>query len=62
MRKDIERNFMVEADMVFTTLSGTGRRMFAAADDVKFGTVLIDEAAQAHEVAVLQPLTFGAER
>ena len=52
---------MNEADMVFTTLSSTGRRVFERMKNA-FDTVLIDEAAQASEVAVLQPLSFGCKR
>lgn len=47
--------------MVFTTLSSTGRRVFERMKNA-FDTVLIDEAAQASEVAVLQPLSFGCKR
>ncbi len=47
--------------MVFTTLSSTGRRIFQRLE-VPFETVLIDEAAQASEIAALQPLAFGCKR
>ena len=43
------------------TLSSTGRRVFERMKNA-FDTVLIDEAAQASEVAVLQPLSFGCKR
>ncbi len=46
--------------MVFTTLSSTGRRIFSRLSNV-FETVLIDEAAQASEIAALQALTFGCK-
>lgn len=52
---------MSEAEMVFTTLSSTGRRIFQRCD-APFATVLIDEAAQASEIAALQPLAFGCRR
>lgn len=46
--------------MVFTTLSSTGRRIFSRMQNA-FETVLIDEAAQASEVAALQALAFGCK-
>ena len=60
-RDNLELSFVNEADMVFTTLSSTGRRVFERMKNA-FDTVLIDEAAQASEVAVLQPLSFGCKR
>ncbi|GAB4815852.1 hypothetical protein N2152v2_002898 [Parachlorella kessleri] len=62
-RRNIEASFLTEAEMVFTTLSSTGRQAFQqAAQKVPFKTVLIDEAGQATEVASLQPLMHGAQR
>uniref|UniRef100_A0A1D1ZR49 AAA+ ATPase domain-containing protein n=1 Tax=Auxenochlorella protothecoides TaxID=3075 RepID=A0A1D1ZR49_AUXPR len=59
----IETSLLLEAEMVFTTLSSTQRKIFQlAAAQVPFRTVLIDEAGQASEIAALQPLGFGAER
>jgi senataxin len=58
---NLELSFVKEAEMVFTTLSSTGRRIFQRLE-VPFETVLIDEAAQASEIAALQPLTFGCKR
>lgn len=52
---------MQEAEMVFTTLSSTGRRSFGKMVG-KFETVLVDEAAQATEVAALQALSLGCKR
>lgn len=49
---------MDSAEIVFTTLSSTGRRAFERGR--KFDLVLIDEAAQASEAATLQPLTLGS--
>jgi len=70
----LEASLVSRAEMVFTTLSSTGRRVFqllAAANNSGrssssspppplFETVLIDEAAQATEPAALQALRFGA--
>ncbi len=58
----LEMSFVMEAEMVFTTLSSTGRRIFQRLEGMPFETVLIDEAAQASEIAALQPLVFGAKR
>ena len=60
-RDNLELSFVNEADMVFTTLSSTGRRVFERMQN-RFETVLVDEAAQASEIAVMQPLTFGCKR
>ena len=59
---ELELSFVMEAEMVFTTLSSTGRRVFQRLPPNAFETVLIDEAAQASEIAALQPLTFGSKR
>ena len=42
-------------------LSSTGRRIFSRLENA-FEKVLVDEAAQASEIAVLQPLTLGCTR
>lgn len=61
MEQNLELSFVKEAEMVFTTLSSTGRKIFQRLE-VPFETVLIDEAAQASEIAALQPLAFGCKR
>lgn len=57
-KEKLELSYMDHAEMVFTTLSSTGKLVFSK---VKrgFRTVLIDEAAQASEIATLQPLMYG---
>eukprot|EP00884_Botryococcus_braunii_P008434 jgi/Botrbrau1/17592/Bobra.0166s0033.2 len=60
-RENLELSFVQEAEMVFTTLSSTGRRIFSRLPN-SFETVLIDEAAQASEAAALQALGFGCKR
>ena len=60
-RENLELSFTAEAEMVFTTLSSTGRRIFSRLP-APFETVLVDEAAQASEIAALQALTFGCRR
>ena len=60
-REELELSFVKDAEMVFTTLSSTGRRIFQAAR-IQFHTVLIDEAAQASELATLQAFAFGCKQ
>lgn len=50
----------VQAEMVFTTLSSSAREVFNRLQR-PFELVLIDEAAQAAEIAALQPLVHGAK-
>lgn len=59
--ENLELSFVQEAEMVFTTLSSTGRKIFSRLENA-FENVLVDEAAQASEIAVLQPLTLGCTR
>ncbi|GLC50926.1 hypothetical protein PLESTB_000447300 [Pleodorina starrii] len=61
IREDLELSLMEEAEMVFTTLSSTGRAVFSRLGR-GFDFVLIDEAAQASEIAALQPLLYGCRR
>jgi hypothetical protein len=58
--EQLEASYVDVAEMVFTTLSSSGRGVFARLQR-PFELVLIDEAAQAEEVAALQPLVYGAE-
>lgn len=59
---EVETLLLAEAEMVFSTLSSTQRKIFKdACSRAPFHTVLIDEAGQASEVATLQPLTAGAK-
>jgi len=62
VRDSLERSYVADAEMVFTTLSSTGRNVFNRLPVGHFETVLIDEAAQASEVTTLQALTFGCRR
>lgn len=62
VRDALELSLVADAEMVFTTLSSTGRRVFNRLESGHFETVLIDEAAQASEVTTLQALTFGCRR
>ncbi|XP_076932417.1 putative helicase MAGATAMA 3 [Bidens hawaiensis] len=58
-RASLEASFTNEAEVVFTTVSSSGRRLFSRLTQ-GFDMVVIDEAAQASEVGVLLPLALGA--
>ncbi|XP_022142121.1 uncharacterized ATP-dependent helicase C29A10.10c-like isoform X2 [Momordica charantia] len=60
-RASLEASFANEAEIVFTTVSSSGRKLFSRLSH-GFDMVVIDEAAQASEVAVLPPLSLGAAR
>ncbi|MBA0624165.1 hypothetical protein Godav_009563 [Gossypium davidsonii] len=60
-RANLEASFANEAEIVFTTVSSSGRKLFSRLSH-GFDMVVIDEAAQASEVAVLPPLSLGAAR
>lgn len=53
---------MRHAELVFTTLSSTGRQLFSRLRHAHFDAVLVDEACQAAEVATLQPLVHGTSK
>jgi len=60
-RANLEASFANEAEIVFTTVSSSGRKLFSRLTH-GFDMVVIDEAAQASEVAILPPLSLGAAR
>ncbi|KAA8522497.1 hypothetical protein F0562_013142 [Nyssa sinensis] len=60
-RANLEASFANEAEIVFTTVSSSGRKLFSRLTH-GFDMVVIDEAAQASEVAALPPLSLGAAR
>eukprot|EP00271_Cylindrocystis_brebissonii_P021924 TRINITY_DN8169_c0_g1_i4.p1 TRINITY_DN8169_c0_g1~~TRINITY_DN8169_c0_g1_i4.p1 ORF type:complete len:1053 (-),score=232.79 TRINITY_DN8169_c0_g1_i4:155-3313(-) len=60
-RNELEASYAAEAEVVFTTLSSSGRRIFSRLQH-GFDTVVIDEAAQAGELALLPPLALKAAR
>ncbi|KAK9080810.1 hypothetical protein SSX86_000568 [Deinandra increscens subsp. villosa] len=60
-RDSLEASFANEAEIVFTTVSSSGRKLFSRLTH-GFDMVVIDEAAQASEVGVLPPLALGAAR
>ncbi|KAH6827842.1 P-loop containing nucleoside triphosphate hydrolases superfamily protein [Perilla frutescens var. hirtella] len=60
-RANLEASFANEAEIVFTTVSSSGRKLFSRLTH-GFDMVVIDEAAQASEVGILPPLSLGAAR
>ena len=61
VRNALEASFVDDAEIVFATLTSSSRRVFRDVDR-GFDTVLIDEAAQANEIATLIPFLHGAKR
>ena len=61
VREELGLSYLNSAEMVFTTLSSTSKKIFFKAKR-GFETVLIDEAAQANEVSALQPLVHGCSQ
>ena len=57
---ELETSFLDEAEIVFTTLTLCGRHTLKKNSKV-FDVLLIDEAAQANELATLIPLTLGVK-
>ncbi|KAF6149169.1 hypothetical protein GIB67_026025 [Kingdonia uniflora] len=60
-RANLEASFANEAEVVFTTVSSSGRKLFSRLTH-GFDMVVVDEAAQASEVGALPPLALGAAR
>ncbi|CAI5994467.1 unnamed protein product, partial [Closterium sp. NIES-64] len=60
-RAQLEASFAEEAEVVFTTASSSGRRIFARLAH-GFDMCVFDEAAQASEMAALPPLTLRCQR
>jgi senataxin len=61
VRAALEASFVDDAEIVFTTLTSSSRKVFRQLTH-GFDTVLIDEAAQANEMATLIPFLHGARR
>jgi hypothetical protein len=58
---NVKREIVKNSKIVFATLSSTADRFFQNTPEV-FDTVIIDECAQANELASLIPLRYGAKR
>lgn len=57
--RELETSFLDEAEIIFTTLALCGRHTLK--NSKSFDVLLIDEAAQANELATLIPLTLGVK-
>ncbi len=63
--RQIARTYVEDAQLVFSTLSGTASSILTSRDQQEtalFDTVVIDEAAQSTEPSCLIPLVLGAKR
>jgi senataxin len=60
MCRELEASFVDEAEIVFGTLSSSGRKIFESLSH-EFDLVLIDEAAQATELELLAALFHGVK-
>ena len=58
-RKKLEENISYESNVICCTLEAAGK---SSLDMLKFATVIIDEASQAHEPSSFVPLMHHAER
>ncbi|CAE7207776.1 unnamed protein product [Rhizoctonia solani] len=57
-RRKFRHEVLTEADVICSTLSGAGHEVL---EPFEFETVIIDEAAQAIEIATLIPLRYGCK-
>lgn len=60
-RRRIQQEILNEADVLCSTLSGSGHDMFKNLS-IEFETVIIDEAAQSIEISSLIPLKYGCTK
>ena len=58
-RRKFRLDVLAEADVICSTLSGSGHEILEA---LEFGMIVIDEAAQAIELSSLIPLKYGVTR
>lgn len=65
LRYSIRNKLLLDADVVASTLSGSGKQVLVdhlIKNDLRFPIVLIDEAAQTTEPSSLIPLRYGCEQ
>lgn len=60
-RRQIQQEILDKAQVICSTLSGSGHEMFKNLN-VEFETVIIDEAAQCVELSALIPLKYGCSK
>ncbi|KAJ5887421.1 hypothetical protein N7495_007462 [Penicillium taxi] len=60
-RKAMQQEIARKADVICTTLSGSGHDIFQTLD-LEFETVIIDEAAQCIEMSAMIPLKYGCSK
>ncbi|KAF5338959.1 hypothetical protein D9611_008720 [Ephemerocybe angulata] len=59
LRRQMRREVLIEADVVCSTLSGSGHE---ALIDIEFEMVIVDEAAQSIELSSLIPMKYNSKR
>jgi senataxin len=59
VRRKFRMDVLAEADVICSTLSGSGHEILEA---LEFGMIIIDEAAQAIELSSLIPLKYDVTR
>lgn len=59
MRRNTRREILVNADIICSTLSGSGHEIL---ENLEFDMIIIDEAAQAIELSCLIPLKYGCSK
>lgn len=60
-RRQVQQEILDKAQVICSTLSGSGHEMFKNLN-VEFETVIIDEAAQCVELSALIPLKYGCSK
>ncbi len=59
MRRNTRREILVNADIICSTLAGSGHEIL---ENLEFDMIVIDEAAQAIELSCLIPLKYGCSK
>jgi len=59
MRRNTQREVLLNADIICSTLSGSGHETL---ENLEFDMIVIDEAAQAIELSSLIPLRYGCSK
>jgi senataxin len=59
LRRNTQREVLLDADIICSTLSGSGHEVL---ENLDFDMIVIDEAAQAIELSSLIPLKYGCSK